>query len=254
MHIAVSSVSHTDIKQWIDICCIDKTSSAELSEAVNSMFKWYDYAEIRYVYLSDVLGNGDVDQQWKEFANSRWFNRGWTLQELISPTIVIFVAQYWTVIGSRSSLLITIAQTTGIDRDLFSDGLLSASRTLNHNRLTQYSVAQKMSWASKRQIIGVEDETCCLPGIFCVNMPLLYGEGKMPFIRLQKEIINRSSDHSIFAWNNQSEGINGFLTNSTDGVAGCSAIIEVLHATGLSPYGVTNKGHTNHIASPRSSH
>jgi hypothetical protein len=242
MHIPVSSVFRTDIKQWIDTCCIDKTSSAELSEAINSMFKWYGDAEICYAYLSDVPGNGDIDQQWKEFANSRWFNRGWTLQELISPTIVIFFAQDWTVIGSRSSLLITIAQTTGIDRDLFSDGFLSASRTPNHNRLSQYSIAQKMSWASKRQTTRVEDEAYCLLGIFGVNMPLLYGEGKMAFIRLQEEIMKRSSDHSIFAWNNQSEGINGFLTDSTGGFAGCSDIIEVLHATGLPPYGVTNKG------------
>lgn len=227
---------------WIDTCCIDKTSSAELSEAINSMFNWYGDAEICYAYLSDVLGSGDVDQKLRDFAKSRWFKRGWTLQELIAPTIVVFFAQDWSVIGSRSSLLGTIAQTTSIDRAFFSDGLLSVSRTSNHNRLGQYSVAQKMSWASKRDTTRVEDKAYCLLGIFGVNLPLLYGEGKMAFIRLQEEIMKRSSDHSIFAWNAKGGGINGFLTDSPDGFTGCRDIIEVVHAPDLPPYGVTNKG------------
>jgi hypothetical protein len=242
MHIPVSCVSRTNITWWIDTCCIDKTSSAELSEAINSMFDWYGDAEICYAYLSDVLGSGDLDQRLRDFTKSRWFKRGWTLQELIAPTIVVFFAQDWSVIGSRSSLIGTIAQTTGIDRAFFSDGLLSASRTSNHNRLGQYSVAQKMSWASKRDTTRVEDKAYCLLGIFGVNLPLLYGEGKMAFIRLQEEIMKRSSDHSIFAWNNQCENINGFLTDSPDGFASCRDIVEVVHAPDLPPYGVTNKG------------
>ncbi|KAE8451711.1 hypothetical protein EG329_003168 [Mollisiaceae sp. DMI_Dod_QoI] len=229
---------------WIDTCCIDKTSSAELSEAINSMFIWYGDAEICYAYLSDVRGDGDGDQQLRDFASSRWFTRGWTLQELIAPAVVIFFAGDWSVVGSRSSLVRTIAQTTGIDRSFFSDDLLSVSRTSNHkhNRLGQFSVAQKMSWASKRQTTRVEDEAYCLLGIFGVNMPLLYGEGKMAFSRLQEEIMKRSSDHSIFAWDTYTRGVDGFLCDSPAGFAECRDIVEVVHAPDLPPYGVTNKG------------
>lgn len=72
---------------WIDTCCIDKSSSAELSEAINSMFRWYSDSDICYAYISDVI-TADVESV--RFGNSRWFTRGWTLQELIAPKNVVF--------------------------------------------------------------------------------------------------------------------------------------------------------------------
>ncbi|KAH6672942.1 heterokaryon incompatibility protein-domain-containing protein [Halenospora varia] len=228
---------------WIDTCCIDKASSAELSEAINSMFAWYGDAEICYAYLSDVhASSSDFNKQLRELAHSNWFNRGWTLQELIAPTVVVFFAHNWSVIGSRSSLIVTITQTTGIHRDLFGGASLEVSQTPDHNRLSQYSVAQKMSWASKRKTTRVEDEAYCLLGIFGVNLPLLYGEGKRAFVRLQEEIMKRSSDHSIFTWNHGYEGISGFLADSPKGCRGCRDIVEVIHCPDLPPHGVTNKG------------
>jgi hypothetical protein len=231
------------LAQWIDTCCIDKTSSAELSEAINSMFKWYGDAEICYAYLQDVEGGLSLEKQLISFMKSRWFTRGWTLQELIAPSVVLFFAEDWSEIGSRSIFVDTIAQTTGIDRELFNDTHLSVGSTLNQQKLSQYSVAQKMSWASSRETSRLEDEAYCLLGLFGVNMALLYGEGRMAFIRLQEEIMKRSSDPSIFAWNpGLNTGYLGFLADSPALFADSSDIVEVMHDHDLPPYGITNKG------------
>jgi ankyrin repeat protein len=170
---------------WIDTCCIDKTSSAELSEAINSMYRWYQECGVCYTYLADVPSNATGP----EFSKSRWFTRGWTLQELIAPSIVIFLNQNWQEIGTKSKLRLTISKITGIP-----DNILSG------HHLERASIAQRMSWASKRETTRVEDLAYCLMGIFGVNMPMLYGEGEKAFIRLQEEIMKVSDDYSLFAW------------------------------------------------------
>jgi hypothetical protein len=159
---------------WIDTCCIDKTSSSELSEAINSMYKWYQEAEVCYVYLADVF----PDISTSSFAKSRWFTRGWTLQELIAPSSVIFFDAHWRDIGTKASLVKPIAEITGIHIDALSNG-----------RVSRFSVAQRMSWASRRETTREEDIAYCLLGIFSINMPLLYGEGQKAFLRLQEEIM-----------------------------------------------------------------
>jgi hypothetical protein len=163
---------------WIDSCCIDKKSSAELSEAINSMFQWYRSAQVCYAYL------GDVDNT-RAFHDSKWFTRGWTLQELLAPETVVFFDRNWIEIGTKSSLAPLISSITGIQH-LFS--------------FKKACVAQKMSWAAKRETTRVEDRAYCLMGLFDVNMPLLYGEGEKAFIRLQLEILSSVDDESIFAW------------------------------------------------------
>ncbi|KAF4636929.1 hypothetical protein G7Y89_g1158 [Cudoniella acicularis] len=180
---------------WIDTCCIDKTSSAELSEAINSMFYWYREAEVCFAYLVDlpshepVKGHSLSGYKDSDFSKSRWFTRGWTLQELIAPSIVIFLNEKWQMIGTKSTLEQSISDITGI-----SVGILSG------DDLTNASVAQRMSWASKRETTRFEDLAYCLMGIFGIHMPLLYGEGKKAFIRLQEEIMKVSDDYSLFAW------------------------------------------------------
>ncbi|KAG8160143.1 hypothetical protein KVR01_009679 [Diaporthe batatas] len=183
---------------WIDTCCIDKSSSAELSEAINSMFRWYRDAAICYAYLGDVSGSedqsefGDGDNQpdvGSSFARSRWFTRGWTLQELLAPSEVVFLAADWSEIGTKKSLRGAVSHITGISEKVLHECLWD-----------EYSVAQKMSWAASRQTTRLEDEAYCLMGLFDVNMPLLYGEGRKAFSRLQQAIMQRTEDHSIFAW------------------------------------------------------
>ncbi|RFU74652.1 het domain-containing [Trichoderma arundinaceum] len=169
---------------WIDTCCIDKTSSAELSEAINSMYSWYRRSSICYAYLIDA------DHCFSpEFRGSRWFTRGWTLQELIAPSEVVFYSRRWRLLGRKSLLKGVISEITGIDISV----LAGADPSL-------ITVARKMSWASRRTTTRVEDTAYCLMGLFSVSMPLIYGEGKNAFFRLQEEIIKSVDDQSIFAW------------------------------------------------------
>ncbi|KAI9149068.1 ankyrin repeat-containing [Paramyrothecium foliicola] len=173
---------------WVDTCCIDKTSSAELSEAINAMFNWYRNARYCFAYLSDVECDsyGTLSEN---FEASRWFTRGWTLQELVAPAEVRFYDRKWTFIGTRTSLAKRISAITRIDIDVLLTGDVSSA-----------SVARRMSWAASRQTTRAEDTAYCLLGLFDVNMPMLYGEGEKAFFRLQEEILKEYDDHSIFAW------------------------------------------------------
>lgn len=183
---------------WIDTCCIDKSSSAELSEAINSMVQWYRDAALCYAYLSDVnssedptnVAEGDDESgDGSSFSRSRWFTRGWTLQELLAPSEVIFLASDWSEIGTKKSLRSAVSRVTHI-----------SEKALEECRWDGYSVAQKMSWAASRQTTRLEDAAYCLMGLFDVNMPLIYGEGSKAFSRLQQAIMQRTGDQSIFAW------------------------------------------------------
>lgn len=224
---------------WVDTCCIDKSSSAELSEAINSMFAWYKESEVCYVYLADVDGPAELlssrqqsdggnsssdtqdDPRWSDthepgsieqqedashapadcnvssetsfetqFAASRWFTRGWTLQELIAPSRTIFFSRTWGESGSLKDLAPAVSSITNIPLVLL----------YGETRVTSYSAARRMSWASRRKTTRIEDEAYCLLGIFGVNMPLLYGEREGAFRRLQQEILQSSNDLSLFAW------------------------------------------------------
>ncbi|KAK5659664.1 hypothetical protein OQA88_872 [Cercophora sp. LCS_1] len=180
---------------WIDTCCIDKTSSSELSEAINSMYRWYRQAAECYALLSDV--GPATEENWllpdSQLRSSRWFTRGWTLQELIAPPNVYFFARNWSILGQKDqpeAFAEVISEVTGIELEVL-DGRIDPA---------QLSVATRMKWAASRQTTRLEDSAYCLMGLFQVNMPLLYGEGHRAFTRLQEEIIQRSDDQSLFAW------------------------------------------------------
>lgn len=184
---------------WIDTCCIDRSSSAELSESINSMFKWYRKANTCYAYLYDVPAHGDVTMaEWmKKFRGSEWFTRGWTLQELLAPRELAFVCRGWgEVLGTRASLSDEVNQVTGIPKT----PLIRGWSMRDQFGASRYTIAQLMSWASDRHTTLVEDAAYSLMGLFSINMPLLYGEGANAFIRLQLEIMNKYDDNSLFAW------------------------------------------------------
>ncbi|RTE69319.1 hypothetical protein BHE90_016301 [Fusarium euwallaceae] len=175
---------------WIDTCCINKESSKELDEAINSMFQWYRKASICYTYLFDVPHGDDSWEPGSKFFSSRWFLRGWTLQELLAPGELRFYNQEWTFIGTKADMSSAIESITGISRRFL----------LGWEDFRQASVAQRMSWAAKRKTSRKEDTAYCLLGIFDVAMSMIYGEGDGALNRLQKEIMNKTGDHSIFAW------------------------------------------------------
>ncbi|KAI1128144.1 heterokaryon incompatibility protein-domain-containing protein [Nemania abortiva] len=201
---------------WIDSCCIDKSNSSETAESINSMFRWYSEAAVCLVYLADSCGSksfsvganekgarsGDYSSHSRRLRTKngtpcRWFSRCWTLQELLANNMVYFYDNQWDSIGPLESLKDEISDITKID-----------TRALLHTKeLWAYSIETKMSWAATRESSIPEDTAYCLLGLFDVNMPLIYGEGAgKAFQRLQLNIIQSTSDLSVFAWHEKPPG------------------------------------------------
>ncbi|KAI0596904.1 heterokaryon incompatibility protein-domain-containing protein [Biscogniauxia sp. FL1348] len=213
---------------WVDTCCIDKKSSAELSEAINSMYRWYKNSTVCYAFLSDV----QTERITEPFPASKWLTRGWTLQELLAPKNVVFFNKKWQRIGTKAGHFKAIADITNIGQ-----GILSGIKSIH-----EYSIAQRMSWASGRTTTRPEDRAYSLMGLFDVNMPMLYGEGEKAFLRLQEEIIRRSYDHSIFAWKMTEENVTGMLAKSPAAFADGSPFHPFWLREAGYPYSLTNRG------------
>ncbi|GAW26616.1 putative het domain-containing protein [Rosellinia necatrix] len=234
---------------WVDTCCIDKSSSAELSEAINSMYRWYKNAKHCYVYLSDVGGfEPDPEDEASQapakdqnarmrdaLENCRWMTRGWTLQELLANPQVLFFNRDWELLFRKKDWIPQLSMLLGIGRDV----LTTCDPSLA-------SVAQRMSWASRRRTTRAEDIAYCLLGIFDVSMPLLYGEGgEKAFVRLQEEIMKSSDDHSLFAWRNldrEYASCHGLLAASPAKFAMSHNVAFVDDPEDNAPFSVTNKG------------
>lgn len=229
---------------WVDTCCIDKTSSAELTEAINSMFSWYKQSARCYVYLSDF----SCRHPEADFSRCRWFTRGWTLQELVAPLDMHFYDKDWVYFGSKAELGAAISGITGIERPVLTGSL----------PLFVISVAKKMSWASKRETTRVEDLAYCLLGIFNINMPLVYGEGHRAFTQLQEEIIKETNDLTLFAWQaaagatpagsvssaGKGHGANyrGILAQSPREFSNAGTIVSSMNHKNNPDFAMTNKG------------
>lgn len=205
---------------WVDTCCIDKSSSAELTEAINSMYRWYQRAEICYAFLSDLKTDSSLD----DLKHCRWFTRGWTLQELIAPNDVQFYDGEWNNIGSKIQLAHVLSDI----------GAISPIILWYPQSLASVPVAQRLSWAAGRVTTRLEDIAYSLLGIFNVNMPLLYGEEEKAFRRLQEEIIKSTADLSIFAWRNDASAkpkrpggriYSGILAKSPKAFAWCKSLV-----------------------------
>ncbi|KAL8923326.1 MAG: hypothetical protein Q9208_004726 [Pyrenodesmia sp. 3 TL-2023] len=175
---------------WLDNVCIDKKNLTELSMSINSMYRWYKRAEVCFAYLEDYSDKSPTKEV-PVFTSSRWFTRGWCLQEMVAPRKVIFFDKTWKPIGNKESLQTELTARTHI----------SECFLLNKEDISLASISQRMSWFAGRETTVPEDTAYCLLGIFGVNMPLLYGEGKeRAFRRLQEEIMRYSDDHTLFAW------------------------------------------------------
>ncbi|PVI07990.1 hypothetical protein DM02DRAFT_637793 [Periconia macrospinosa] len=207
---------------WIDTCCVDKSNFGEWSEAVNSMFKWYQNSAFCIAYLSDFEGVGlgadsecdskvrlkakaglgvqdgppaysevDGTHSLADLGQCRWFSCGWTLQQLIAPRYVQFYDSQWRFYLEKREFATELSRITGVPVDTIKSMDYQSRR---------YSVAEIMFWASSRTTTQVEDMSYCLFGLFEINLPLIYGEGGKAFFRLQEEIIRTRPDLSIFAW------------------------------------------------------
>lgn len=242
---------------WIDTCCIDKRSSAELSEAINSMWTWYSEASYCIVYLADVPSKIDSQQIPEYVWKSRWLTRGWTLQELLASRTIIFCDSEWQSIGNLLSEPSKVACDSAVGFGATFAPLLSEITAIplrylqDKSALTGACFAQKANWASKRETTRSEDMAYCLLGLMNVNMPLLYGEGgEKAFVRLQKEYINQYDDESVFAWSiydmKHLMSTAYLLARTTDGFRGANDVgalgpLNAKYQLRL-PYAVTNKG------------
>ena len=203
---------------WVDTCCIDKSSSAELSESINSMYAWYKNATVCLVYLQDLPHDTTFEHG---LARCKWLTRGWTLQELIAPRHVDFFDQVWTKRTTKLASTKLLATATGVD-----EAVLAGKAPLG-----RIPVAQRMSWLSQRRTTRIEDMAYCMLGIFDIFLPLIYGEGEKAFLRLQEEIAKQTCDLSLFAWTappppplghfERLENFRGVFANSPSEFASC---------------------------------
>ncbi|KFY90041.1 hypothetical protein V498_06214 [Pseudogymnoascus sp. VKM F-4517 (FW-2822)] len=173
---------------WVDTCCIDRSNAVELQEAINSMFRWYQYATKCYVYLPDVSrprsdSAEESNEPWEwTFRKSEWFTRGWTLQELIAPASVDFFSKEGELLGNKASLERHICEITGIP-----------ANALRGSPLSDFSVTERLLWAASRETYRQEDKAYSLLGIFDISMPIIYSEGKDKALRRLREEIDKDS-------------------------------------------------------------
>lgn len=177
---------------WTDSCCIDKSNAVELGEAINSMYRWYRESVVCYAYMEDVPNEDNVLDPGAAFSQSRWFTRGWTLQEMLAPPELHFYDASWDKIAAKQDIIHELETITGVPRQ----SLLGFDPST-----TEATVAQRMSWAARRTTTRDEDRSYSLLGLFDVNLPMIYGEGgRNAFVRLQQAVLERTRDNSIFAW------------------------------------------------------
>ncbi|KAK4500834.1 hypothetical protein PRZ48_009026 [Zasmidium cellare] len=220
---------------WVDTCCIDKTSSAELSEAINSMWTWYQEAAVCVAYISDCEVSDSRARTLRSLRASPWFRRGWTLQELLAPKEVFVYAQNWQCLGQRNT-------TADLRRAINLATAIEEGYLQGRKHVADASIAQRMSWASARKTTRGEDLAYCLMGIFNVNMPLLYGEGQeKAFYRLQEEIVKQSNDESIFAFGLNMYGKQPALAANPRQFVDCEHV-RTARRLRREPYTITNTG------------
>ena len=225
---------------WLDSCCIDKTSSAELSEAINSMFAWYSLSSTCYAFLHDVTPDEDPRLPHSTFRRSRWHTRGWTLQELIAPRVVVFISATWSSLGTKAELADVIEEVTGVDRGV-----------LNHTSpLASVTIARRMSWAARRVTTRKEDEAYALMGIFGVNMPAIYGEGALAFGRLQEEILRQVPDQTIFVWDTGHSALDGDEYDDSRNSLLAASPAAFAYSAGVTAISQDDLLHRIHISTP----
>nr|ABJ55989.1 hypothetical protein [Cercospora nicotianae] len=256
---SAKSQSHTWI--WIDTVCIDKTSSAELTEAINSMYQYYADARICFAYLRDVSPGLPTQQTNDALQGSEWFRRGWTLQELLAPREVLFLDASWTAFGSKAQLPAVIHRATGVPEWYLH----------RPDQIPFASVAARMAWAARRQTTRSEDLAYSLLGLFNVNSKsflefTMFGSGigcriamtslreMFSYLLLQLEIAKSTDDESIFAWTSPSNQPCGMFAPSPSAFAGFANVKPLpLDPEDRLPWKWTHKGLELHLASPLNS-
>lgn len=179
---------------WSDTCCIDKDNTAELSEAIHAMYKWYSHSHLCIVHFAGSSSLEDFDQE-------PWFTRGWTLQELLAPRRIKFFDKGWRPFTTLDNdkkdeaLMSTLLRVTRIPRDVIVAD--------NSHGIRGHGVWEIMSWAAPRKTSRIEDAAYCLYGLFGVHPSIAYGEGEKAFPNLVEAIAERYHSWDVFAWSGE---------------------------------------------------
>lgn len=176
---------------WNYATCVDRYSWAAQSEAINSLAQIYRGCEYTIIYLADLVfelvGHETLGER---LADCRWFKNIWSIPQIIFSRAAFFFSTDWTQIGTKISLLPLISAIIGIDKPALDDS----------DCLEDYSIAKRMSWASRMTTTRTEDSAYALLGLFDVSLPIIHGEGQKAFFKLQEEILKDTNDFSLFAW------------------------------------------------------
>ncbi|KAG2345354.1 hypothetical protein BDR05DRAFT_133832 [Suillus weaverae] len=193
---------------WMDSCCIDQNNPVELQESVNSMFVWYRHSALTIIYLADVTPSSKSGA----LAKSAWITRGWTVQEFLAPSIVLFYQQDWSLyLDDRSS---NHKKSVAIMRELGDVTRIDAQALIAFHPGMR-GAREKLQWVSTRVTTLQEDIAYSLFGIFGVHLPVLYGEKKQNALgRLLQEIVALSGDISALDWAGKSSEFNSCLPAS----------------------------------------
>ncbi|EME39864.1 hypothetical protein DOTSEDRAFT_117266, partial [Dothistroma septosporum NZE10] len=218
---------------WVDTACIDRSSSSELAQSINSRWHWLEGAAICYAFLGDVPLERWREMKFVRHLASSWFNDGWTLSDLIAPGHVVFYSMEWSRLGDKHELSRVLSIATQVPVPV-----LEGARSVQEE-----SVAARMAWAASRQTSLFEDRAYSLMGLFDVSMPVLYGEGSKAFRRLQEEIIRSSDDLSIFCWKDAHicKPLHGLMADSPDAFVH-SAGYRAYAFEDVPPFDINNRG------------
>ncbi|KIJ66015.1 hypothetical protein HYDPIDRAFT_27217 [Hydnomerulius pinastri MD-312] len=220
---------------WSDTCCIDKGNTAELSEAVQAMYKWYIHCHVCIVHLA---GSNSIF----EFEKESWFKRGWTLQELLAPKRVKFYNKDWepftgaTLTNDKEHdlFLETLSRITGIPQQVIAAD--------NSNGIRNRSIWEIMSWAANRQTTRVEDVAYSLIGLFDVPLSISYGEGEKAFPRLVEAIIQKKHRWDVFAWSGQASSAHAAIPYSPACYDPFDSQVTLSSDIGIVDFAMTNRG------------
>lgn len=192
---------------WNHSACVDERSSAALSEAINSLAQVHRNCEYIIIYLEDLDWEpGGEDLTSERLATCRWIRNIWAIPEIIFPREASFYSSEWKQIGTKKSLLLHLSSIIGIDRAVLEDS----------DCLEDYSIARRMSWASEMSVSRIEDSAYALLGLFDISMPIVYGEGRKAFLKLQEEIMRDTDDLSLLAWDDlDDQEYNGLFAQSS---------------------------------------
>ncbi|KAJ4147862.1 hypothetical protein LMH87_002364 [Akanthomyces muscarius] len=194
---------------WIAELCIDRTSSADLDDAVNGSRRRLRNSTVCFAYLHDLPAEVTTpDSDSSAWSRCRYWKRAWTLQELLLAPRVQFYDAYWNYRGDKDSpeLAPLLSGITRIPRSVLLDS----------TTLSDVALAVRISWSVGRVAAREEDTAYALVAITEATLPVRYGEGaERAFIRLQEELLRDTRDGSLLAWRSARDGeVRGLLARS----------------------------------------